>query len=190
VIGSRAILIALGMTGKGAAKCWRWTMPSGRVWQGGLKTFLLGMRERGLRGCVWWSAITIRGCGRRCRKCCRKRRSQRSYVDFLRNARDQLPRKADDDCLQELRWMYERRDVEEARRILRAAGEMAGKISKLCAWVEATSRRLEFTGCPGSTTSTSRAQPAERFTRRSNGGPLVVRIFPGGVSCAEPGGGG
>ena len=44
---------------------------------------------------------------------------QRCYVHFLRNALDYLPRKADDDCLQELRWMYERRDVEEARRDLR-----------------------------------------------------------------------
>jgi transposase-like protein len=27
-------------------------------------------------------------------------------VHFLRNALDHLPRKADDDCLQELRWLY------------------------------------------------------------------------------------
>jgi Transposase, Mutator family len=31
---------------------------------------------------------------------------QRCYVHFLRNALDYLPRKADDDCLQELRWHY------------------------------------------------------------------------------------
>ena len=43
---------------------------------------------------------------------------QRCYVHFLRNALDYLPRKADDDCLQELRWMYERRNGEEARRDL------------------------------------------------------------------------
>lgn len=30
---------------------------------------------------------------------------QRCYVHFLRNALDYLPRKADDDCLQELRWL-------------------------------------------------------------------------------------
>jgi transposase-like protein len=34
---------------------------------------------------------------------------------------DYLPRrKADDDCLRELRWFYERRNVEEARRDLTA----------------------------------------------------------------------
>ena len=40
---------------------------------------------------------------------------QRCYVHFLRNALDHLPRKASDDCLQELRWLYDRRDVSEAQ---------------------------------------------------------------------------
>jgi putative transposase len=56
---------------------------------------------------------------------------------FLRNALDYLPRKADDDCLQELRWMYERRNVEEARRDLKAwLKKWAGKYAKLCARTE------------------------------------------------------
>jgi transposase-like protein len=45
---------------------------------------------------------------------------QRCYVHFLRNALDYLPRKADDDCLQELRWLYDRRDLAEAPRDLAA----------------------------------------------------------------------
>ena len=45
---------------------------------------------------------------------------QRCSVQFLRNALDYLPRKADDDCLQELRWLYDRRNLEEARRDLAA----------------------------------------------------------------------
>ena len=45
---------------------------------------------------------------------------QRCYVHFLRNALDHLPRKADDDCLQELRWIYDRRDLEEAQADLAA----------------------------------------------------------------------
>jgi transposase-like protein len=40
---------------------------------------------------------------------------QRCYVHFLRNALDHLPRKADDDCLTELRWIYDRRTLPEAR---------------------------------------------------------------------------
>lgn len=38
----------------------------------------------------------------------------------LRNALDHLPRKANDDCLQELRWFYDRRDVAEAQKDLTA----------------------------------------------------------------------
>src|SRR4029077_4881563 len=39
---------------------------------------------------------------------------------FLRNAFDYLPRKVADDCLIELRWLYDRRNAEEARRDLAA----------------------------------------------------------------------
>ena len=39
---------------------------------------------------------------------------QRCHVHFLRNARDYLARKADDDYLQELRWLYDRRDLTKA----------------------------------------------------------------------------
>jgi putative transposase len=31
---------------------------------------------------------------------------ERCYVHFLRNALDYVPRRVDDDCLQELRWLY------------------------------------------------------------------------------------
>jgi putative transposase len=42
-------------------------------------------------GCAWHQA------------CCAGRARQRNALRFLRNAPDYLPRKADDDCLQELR---------------------------------------------------------------------------------------
>ncbi len=45
---------------------------------------------------------------------------ERCYVHFLRNALDHLPRKANDDRLRELRWLYERRDVSEAQKDLAA----------------------------------------------------------------------
>ena len=40
------------------------------------------------------------------------------YAHFLRNALDDVPRKVDDDCLQELRWIYDRRNWLEAHRCL------------------------------------------------------------------------
>jgi hypothetical protein len=51
---------------------------------------------------------------------------QRCYVHFLRNARDYLPRKVADDCLVELRWLYDRRNAEEARQWNPAGCELAG----------------------------------------------------------------
>ena len=62
---------------------------------------------------------------------------QRCYVHFLRNALDYLPRKVADDCLVELRWLYDRRNAEEARRDLTAwLVRWQEKYPKLCAWVE------------------------------------------------------
>ena len=62
---------------------------------------------------------------------------QRCYVHFLRNALDHLPRRADDDCLQELRWLYDRRDLAEARADLAAwLTKWEGRYPRLTAWAE------------------------------------------------------
>jgi len=45
---------------------------------------------------------------------------QRCYVHFLRNALDYVPRKVDDDCMMELRWFHDRRELAEVRRDLAA----------------------------------------------------------------------
>ena len=56
---------------------------------------------------------------------------QRCYVHFLRNALDYLPRKADDDCMQELRWLYDRRNLAEAQRPGRLDRALAKEVSHL-----------------------------------------------------------
>jgi putative transposase len=45
---------------------------------------------------------------------------QRCYVHFLRKTLDHLPRKPADDCLQELRWIYDPRELVEVRRDIAA----------------------------------------------------------------------
>jgi hypothetical protein len=65
-------------------------------------------------------------------------RWQRCYVRFLRNALDYLPRKQTDDCLTELRWLYDRHTAEEARRDLAQwLARWQDRHPKLCGWVEA-----------------------------------------------------
>ena len=75
--------------------------------------------------------------------------AQRCYVHFLRNALDHLPRKADDDCLQELRWIGacpragpwpdpgDRRELAEAKADLAAwLRKWSPRYDRLTSWVE------------------------------------------------------
>jgi putative transposase len=58
-------------------------------------------------------------------------------MHFLRNALDYAPRKVDDDCLQELRWFYDRRELGEVRRdIAQWLAKWQAKYPRLCNWVE------------------------------------------------------
>ena len=111
---------------------------------------------------------------------------QRCYVHFLRNALDHLPRKADDDCLQELRWLYDRRNVEEARRDLSAwIAKWGNRYDKLVDWVEETiEETFTFYRLPRqhhkhlkSTNMLERLN--EEIKRRTH----VVRIFPNTEAC-------
>ena len=79
------------------------------------KDFLLGLRRRGLNGVEFVVADDHAGLRMAIREVLPEAVFQLCYVHFLSNALDHLPRKADDDCLQELRWLYDRRSVEEAR---------------------------------------------------------------------------
>ena len=121
---------------------------------------------------------------------------QRCDVHFLRNALDYLPRKADDDCRQELRWLYDRRNLKEAQQDLQAwLARWATRYPKLTDWVEAhIGETLNFYSLPRqhhkhlkSTNMLERLN--EEIKRRTR----VVRIFPNPASrlrlvralCAE-----
>lgn len=62
---------------------------------------------------------------------------QRCHVHFLRNALNYLPRKTDDDSPQELRWLYDQRDLQEANHDLSAwVGKWQAKYPKFVGWGE------------------------------------------------------
>ena len=73
---------------------------------------------------------------------------QRCYVHSLRNALDHLPRRADDDSLQELRWIYDRRKLQEAQVDLAAwLKRWQQRYAKLTDWAEeAIGQTLTFYG--------------------------------------------
>jgi putative transposase len=101
------------------------------------KELLLKLKKRGLREVVLAVSDDHPGLKRAIAEVLPEACWQRCYVHFLRNTLDYLPRKADDDCLTELRWFYERRNVEEARRDLTAwLAKWQAKYPKLCEWVE------------------------------------------------------
>jgi len=185
VIRSRAVLIALGINWEGRRRVLAVDLAnreSATSWQ----DFLVRLKQRGLSGV--WLAITDDhpGLKQAVAEVLPTAAWQRCYVHFLRNALDYLPRKADDDCLTELRWLYDRRDLEEARRDLAKWLERwQPRYAKLCEWVERSiEETFTFYRLPRehhkhlkSTNLLERLN--EELKRRTH----VIRIFPNEASC-------
>jgi hypothetical protein len=110
----------------------------------------------------------------------------RGFPQVFAVALDYVPRRVDDDCLQELRWLYDRRDLAEARRDLAAwLAKWSGKYSKLTGWVEENiDETLSFYRLPRQhhkhLKSTNMLERLNEEIRRRT---PVVRVFPNGESC-------
>ena len=97
-----------------------------------------------------------------------------------------MPRKANDDCLQELRWIYDRRDLAEARKDLAQWLERwQPKYPKLCAWVEEhIAETLNYYPLPVQHHKHMKStNMLERFNEEIKRRTHVVRIFPNAESC-------
>jgi transposase-like protein len=185
VVMSQAVLIAIGIDWDGRRQILAVEMAN-RESRSSWKDFLLALRERGLNGVELVVADDHAGLRAAIREVLAEAAFQRCYVHFLRNARDHLPRKADDDCLQELRWLYDRRSVEEARRDLAAwIAKWGARYQKLVAWVEETiDETLTFYRLPRQhhkhLKSTNMLERLNEEIRRRT---YVVRIFPNSDAC-------
>jgi putative transposase len=185
VIQSQAVLIAIGINWEGRRQILGVSLAnreSGSSWKG----FLSHLRDRGLAGVEFVVSDDHAGIKAALQEIIPEATWQRCYVHFLRNALDYLPRKADDDCLQELRWMYARRDLKEAQRDLAAWLERWEKrYPRLTDWVEENiGETLSFYRLPRqhhkhlkSTNMLERLN--EEIKRRTH----IVRIFPNAASC-------
>jgi putative transposase len=185
VIVSRAILIALGIDWEGRRQVLA-VEYANRESQRSWRDFLMQLQARGLNGVQFVVSDDHPGLKAAIREVLPAVWWQRCYVHFLRNALDYLPRKADDDCLQELRWMYERRNVEEARHDLKQWLEKwAAKDPKLCAWVEThIEETWTFYRLPlAHHKHLKSTNLLERFNQEIKRRTLVVRIFPDEASC-------
>ena len=185
VIVSQAVLIAIGIDWDGRRQILRVELAN-RESRSSWSDFLCGLKARGLNGVELVVSDDHAGLKAAIREILPEAAWQRCYVHFLRNALDYVPRKVDDDCLQELRWLYARRDLAEARSDLTAwLARWAGKYSRLTAWVEENlEETLSFYRLPRqhhkhlkSTNMLERLN--EEIKRRTQ----VVRIFPKAQSC-------
>jgi putative transposase len=185
VIRSQAVLIAIGINWDGHRQVLAVELAN-RESASSWKEFLVRLKQRGLHGVEFVVSDDHAGLRRAIGEVLPEAAWQRCYVHFLRNALDYLPRKADDDCLQELRWLYDRRDLQEAQRDLAAwIGKWQGKYPKLVDWVEGnigetlTFYRLPRTHHKHLKSTNMLERLNEEIRRRTR----VVRIFPNGASC-------
>jgi putative transposase len=185
VIVSHAVLIAIGIDWDGRRQILGVELAN-RESRSSWSDFLRGLKARGLNGVELVVSDDHAGLKAAIREVLPEAVWQRCYVHFLRNALDYVPRKVDDDCLQELRWLYARRDLAEARSDLTAwLARWAGKYPRLTAWVEENlEETLSFYRLPRqhhkhlkSTNMLERLN--EEIKRRTQ----VVRIFPNAQSC-------
>jgi transposase-like protein len=185
VIAHRAVLVAIGINWDGQRQVLAVELAN-RESQSSWKEFLLRLKERGLAGVEFVVSDDHAGLKKAIREVLTEGAWQRCYVHFLRNALDYLPRKADDDCLQELRWLYDRHDIQEAQRDLAAwIGKWQGKYPKLVDWVESNiTETLTFYRLPRAHHKHLKStNMLERLNEEIKRRTRVVRIFPNVDSC-------
>ncbi len=136
VIVSQAVLVAVAVDEDGRRQILAVELAN-RESRSSWRDFLLALKARGLVGVEFVVSDDHPGLKAAIREVLPEAAWQRCYVHFLRNALDYVPRKVDDDCLRELRWFYDRRDLAEVRRDIAAwLAKWQAKYPRLCNWVE------------------------------------------------------
>ena len=104
VIASQAVLIAIAIDWDGRRQVLAVELAN-RESRSSWRDLLLGLKARGLHGVEFVVADDHAGLRAALREVLAEAAYQRCSVHFLRNALDHVPRRVDDDCLQELRWL-------------------------------------------------------------------------------------
>jgi putative transposase len=102
VIVSQAVLVAVAVDEDGRRQILAIDLAN-RESRSSWREFLGGLKARGLAGVEFVVSDNHEGLKAAIREVLPEAAWQRCYVHFLRNALDYVPRKVDDDCLQELR---------------------------------------------------------------------------------------
>ena len=185
IILSQAVLVAVAVDGEGQRQIIGVDLAN-RESRSSWRDFLSALKERGLFGVEFVVSDDHPGLKQAIREVLPGAAWQRCYVHFLRNALDHLPRKLADDCLQELRWIYDRRELVEVRRDIAAwLAKWHAKHSKLCDWVEENiEETLTYYRLPLAHHKHMKStNMLERFNQELKRRTHVVRIFPNAASC-------
>jgi len=185
VIQSQAVLIAIGVDWEGRRQVLGVELAN-RESRSSWRDFLAGLKSRGLFGVEFVVSDNHQGLKTAIREVLPEAVWQRCYVHFLRNALDYVPRKVDDDCLMELRWFYDRRDLAEVRRDLAQwLAKWQAKYAKLTSWVEENvEETLTYYRLPLAHHKHMKStNMLERLNQELKRRTLVVRIFPNAASC-------
>jgi transposase-like protein len=185
VIRSQAVQVAIGINREGR-RCVLAVELAHRESTSSWREFLVKLKQRGLRGVEFVVTDDHAGLKQAIVEVLPEAAWQRCYVHFLRNALDYLPRKANDDCLVELRWLYDRHDLEQARQDLAAwLVKWQSKYPKMCSWVEANiEETFTFYRLPAEHHKHMKStNMLERINEELKRRTLVVRIFPNAASC-------
>ena len=185
VITSQAVMIAIGVDWEGRRNVLAVELAN-RESQSSWRGFCLALKERGLQGVELVITDDHAGLRKAIAEVFTEAVWQRCYVHFLRNALDYLPRKADNDCMTELRWIYDRRSIEEARQDLAAwLKKWSSRYPKLCDWVETNiEETLTFYRLPRQHHKNLKSTNLlERLNEEIKRRTLVVRIFPNLAAC-------
>jgi putative transposase len=185
VVRSQAVQVAIGINREGR-RCVLAVGLANRESTTSWREFLLALKQRGLRGVELAVSDDHAGLKNAIAEILPEAAWQRCYVHFLRNALDYLPRKASDDCLVELRWLYDRHDLEQARTDLAVwLNKWQKKYPKLCNWVEANiEETFTFYRLPAEHHKHMKStNMLERINEELKRRTLVVRIFPNAASC-------
>jgi putative transposase len=185
VIGSQAVLVAVAVDWEGRRQVLGVALAN-RESRSSWGDFLLALKGRGLHGVEFVVSDDHPGLKKAIGEILPEAAWQRCYVHFLRNALDYVPRKVHDDCLQELRWIYDRRELAEVRRDLAQwLAKWQGKYAKLCDWVENNiEETLTYYRLPLAHHKHMKStNMLERLNQEIKRRTLVVRIFPNAESC-------
>ncbi len=185
VVRDRAVPVAIGVDAGG-----RRQVPGVELAEGeshaSWRRFLESLRDRGLHGVVQVVADDHSGLKKAVREVLPEAFRQRCYVHCLRNARTRLKARSGGGCIQELRWIFDRPSVGEARADLAAwLAKWQASQPKLCEWVEETiGEALSFLRLPRRHHQQMRSTNVlERLNQEIKRRTAVVRIFPDAASC-------